>query len=141
MFSKTYQTDDSALSKYNGLAFEVVRKIDKPELGFDAEVLPMYVIKLENDVELAVFPDEIETQTPLDFMGGLVGIIDAPDTAETAFNVLQWHIQADVDSDGHLSLRVSHKDGTAVMTVDEDLEDYGVRLTTAGIERSYRESL
>jgi len=141
MFSKAYQTNDSTLSKYNGLAFGVVRKIDKPEPGFDAEVLPMYVIVLENGVELAVFPDEIETQTPLGFMEGLVGICDAPETAETAFNVLQWHIQADVDSDGHLSLRVFHKDGTAVLVVDEDLEDYGVRLTTAGIERSYRESL
>jgi hypothetical protein len=38
----------------------VVRQITEPDATHDAEVLPMYVIRFEDGVEIEAFPDEVE---------------------------------------------------------------------------------
>lgn len=55
-----------------------------------------------------------------------------------------WHVSTHVDGDGHLNLFVSHKDGSEVMDMGEDVAstpEWGCRLTTKIIEASYQEKV
>jgi hypothetical protein len=52
-----------------------------------------------------------------------------------------WAVICDVDEDGHLNLWVSHEDGSKVIDCEIDPsivdDEYGLRFTTAKIERDY----
>lgn len=55
----TLKTSDSELIDRNGQEVEVVREIVNPEAGFDAEVLPMTLIRFADGTETAVLQDEL----------------------------------------------------------------------------------
>jgi hypothetical protein len=55
-----------------------------------------------------------------------------------------WSVLFIVDEDGHLTLSVSHKDGSKPIDCDHDCDfdgEFGVRLSTEKIEADYRSSL
>ena len=53
----------------------------------------------------------------------------------------KWLVEALEDDDGHLTLALSHSDGTQVVCCDVDIaaneEEWSDRFTTAGIEEAY----
>jgi hypothetical protein len=55
-----FKTTDSLLEHLNGQTCEIERTITEPEEGFDAEVLPMHVVKFEESGQTQeVWPDEL----------------------------------------------------------------------------------
>lgn len=59
-FRKTFTTPYSQYVDRDGQPFEVVRTITEPEPGFDAESLPMHVIRFEDGTEIEAWPEEVE---------------------------------------------------------------------------------
>lgn len=55
----TLKTNDSELAGRNGQTVEVVREITEPEAGYDADVLPMTLIRFADGGEIAVWQDEL----------------------------------------------------------------------------------
>ena len=43
----------------NGHIFEIVREITKPDKEHDAEVLPMFLIRFEDGLQIEAWPEEI----------------------------------------------------------------------------------
>jgi len=56
-------------------------------------------------------------------------------------NVGKWRVEALEDKDGHLTLALSHRDGTRVVCCDADISandtEWSDRFTTDGIEEAY----
>ena len=60
-FSETFNATSNEHMKYNGMKFEIIRELIANEEFDQSEENPrMYMIKLENEIELHVFNDEIE---------------------------------------------------------------------------------
>ena len=58
-------------------------------------------------------------------------------------NVGPYCVKMYLDADGHLSIYVNAHDGTAVIDAEQEIAEdgvYGVRLTTAAIETTYRDT-
>jgi hypothetical protein len=53
------KTTDSKLESKNGQRLEVLRVITEPDAAHDAEVLPMYAVRLEDGSETELWFDEI----------------------------------------------------------------------------------
>ena len=54
-------------------------------------------------------------------------------------NAKGWVVKALVDDDGHLTVWVSHNDGTDVREIENgDPDGYQIRLTTKGIEDAFQ---
>ena len=56
----------------------------------------------------------------------------------------KWSVHLFEDSDGHLSVWLSHEDGTLPVATDADIADgyeWGERFTTRQIEREYNEKI
>jgi hypothetical protein len=53
-------TTDSTLAPRNGQTVVVVRLITEPDEDFDAEVLPMTVVRFPDGFEVACWDDELE---------------------------------------------------------------------------------
>lgn len=54
-----YNSSDTCYSNYNGQTAHIIRVINKPDNFHDAEVLPMYELRLSNGVILEAWADEI----------------------------------------------------------------------------------
>lgn len=97
------------------------------------------------------FQNAVAAGEDLSYLGDIVDL-DALDHHEIdplceAINIEPeqsgWKLDTVVDNDGHLNIYVSHKDGTDVMDVGEDIgscDEWGCRLTTRKIENDYIES-
>ncbi len=55
MFTTLYEQHKGRI----GQAFTIVRTITEPDETHDAEVLPMYVIRFSDGVEIEAWPEEV----------------------------------------------------------------------------------
>jgi hypothetical protein len=55
----TFTTPYEQYASRNGQGFEFVRTISEPDSTHDAEVLPMYVIRFADGVEIEAWPEEV----------------------------------------------------------------------------------
>lgn len=63
-FAPTFQTPWSDHRDRIGQSFELVRIVDQPDDSHDAEVLPMYVIRFPDGVEIEAWPEEVAAGWP-----------------------------------------------------------------------------
>lgn len=61
-FRAAFQTPHEQHRDRNGQPFTLVRKIEEPDATHDAEVLPMYVVRFDDGVEIEAWPDEVEAE-------------------------------------------------------------------------------
>ena len=59
MTNNTFQSPYGQYQDRNGQAFEIVRKISEEDGEHDAEVLPMFVIRFPDGIEIEAWPEEI----------------------------------------------------------------------------------
>ncbi len=63
-------------------------------------------------------------------------------TQEQTLEIHGWKVYAGVDEDGHLDIRVRHRDGTQVHDLAADIataSEWAERFTTSAIEAEYNE--
>lgn len=58
VFSSPYEQYNNR----NGQSFELIKVIDIPDENHDAEVLPMFLIRFEDGVEIEAYFEEINTE-------------------------------------------------------------------------------
>lgn len=58
-FRTHFTTPYDQYADREGQAFTHVHTIDKPDADHDAEVLPMYTIRFEDDTEIDAWPEEV----------------------------------------------------------------------------------
>ena len=46
----------------DGKPVEVIRTITEPEFGYDADVLPMHLVRFEDGLEMSIYPDELDME-------------------------------------------------------------------------------
>lgn len=56
----TFTTPYGQHKDREGQPFELVRVIDAPDATHDAEVLPMYVVRFADGLEVEAWPEEVE---------------------------------------------------------------------------------
>ena len=56
---QTFQSSYEQYTERNGQRFTLVRVIEKADAKHDQEVLPMYVIRFEDGVEIEAWPEEV----------------------------------------------------------------------------------
>lgn len=56
-FREKFKSPHNCMQKYNGLSFNVVRRYGKEDC--DYEVMPIWLIRLDNGAEIEAFPEEI----------------------------------------------------------------------------------
>ena len=59
MTKGTFRTDFDQYRDRDGERFTFVRVVDTPDEHHDAEVLPMYVIRFDDGVEIEAWPEEV----------------------------------------------------------------------------------
>lgn len=57
-FADTFESIDTEFKKFNGKPFRVIRRCNEVD-GFDLEVLPVWLVELEDGTQIQAFPDEI----------------------------------------------------------------------------------
>lgn len=56
----TFQSPYSELKEYNGQPVEIIDHITEPCEGYDAETLPVYVVKFPNGNISTAYPEELK---------------------------------------------------------------------------------